>query len=138
MAAPRKTRNGVRAPGASVSSISVAEFPQKPQASKAPSQAPFNFAKNTPQKDGAKAATGTQVIAQIDVGFGNVMSIRGQGAGLSWDKGQTLQWTNSAWAWTTSSKENFEFKVLINDQIWAQGENMTAKAGSKVVFKPTF
>jgi hypothetical protein len=44
----------------------------------------------------------TVVQAKIDVGFGNSIFIRGQGAGLSWDKGLPLTCIEgSAWVWST-------------------------------------
>jgi hypothetical protein len=118
-------------------SIAVAEFPG--------SSSTMNFIlpKSAPKSSKGtsapmSAAVRTEIIAQVDVGFGNTISIRGMGAGLSWDKGQPMAWTGDAWHWNTNSKENFEFKVLINDQTWMPGENLHAKAGSKVVFKPAF
>jgi hypothetical protein len=86
-----------------------------------------------------KSATGTtQVVAQADVGFGNNLTIRGEGAGLKWNTGAAMEYNNGAWSWQTTSKDNFEFKVLLNDEVWQQGENLHAKAGTKVVFKPVF
>lgn len=133
------------------SSISVAEFPRRtvsvvaPKSPGKPFAAPtsVSISKLTPSASRSsvpvtKFAAKTEVIAQVDVGFGNTLSIRGLGAGLSWEKGLPMEWSEGAWTWTTSNKENFEFKVLINDSSWAQGENLHAKAGTKVVFKPTF
>ena len=82
--------------------------------------------------------TETLVVAQIDIGFGNHLTIRGQGANLNWHTGQAMTWQDNAWVWKTPSKDTFEFKVLINDQVWQQGENIMATAGSKVVFTPRF
>ena len=86
----------------------------------------------------ATAAGMTQVVAQIDVGFGNRLMIRGQGAGLSWTSSQPMQWQNGTWIWQTPSAENFEFKVMLNDKVWQQGFNLQAKAGQKIVFRPHF
>ncbi len=116
------------------SSIAVAELPEKPQSQKS------NFSKMNPFAPKASKSTSgaTQVVAQIDVGYGNSLSIRGQGAGLSWEKSQPMEYQNRTWVWTSDSKENLEFKVLLNDQVWQQGSNVQAKAGSKVVFRPVF
>jgi len=118
-------------------SVAVAEFPSSSTMNfilpKAASRSSKTAAPMPPS-----SAVRTEVIAQIDVGFGNTISIRGAGAGLSWEKGQPMAWTGDSWHWNTNSKENFEFKVLINDQTWMTGENLNAKAGSKVVFKPIF
>lgn len=81
----------------------------------------------------------TSVVAQIDVGFGNHLTIRGFGAGLSWGKSQPMKWENGAWTWqTTQASEDFEFKTLLNDRVWQQGLNLKAKAGQKTVFRPHF
>ena len=80
----------------------------------------------------------TQIIAQIDVGFGNHLTIRGSGAGLNWSSGENMMFCDGVWFWKTSSKEGFEFKVLLNDKIWQLGENLIAKAGQKVAFTPQF
>ena len=108
------------------SSTAVAELPQKPKAQQSKAS-----------QVSAPAGT-TQVVAQIDVGFGNKLTIRGQGAGLRWNAGQPMLFQNNAWTWSSNSKENFEFKVLLNDEVWQQGNNILAKAGSKVVFRPQF
>src|SRR5512136_2511305 len=44
----------------------------------------------------------TVIEAKINVGFGNSLFIRGQGAQLSWDKGLPLKCTDSStWIWST-------------------------------------
>ncbi|MDR1232868.1 MAG: hypothetical protein LBJ75_01210, partial [Puniceicoccales bacterium] len=70
------------------------------------------------------------VIAKANIGFGNRLYIRGDGCELSWDKGMAMKYMNDdLWQWEykdAPSKTNFEFKVLINDEIWSTGENYTA------------
>jgi hypothetical protein len=80
------------------------------------------------------------VAAKIDVGFGNALFIRGQGAGLSWDRGLPLQCVESAtWIWTThDSEEPVTFKLLINDQLWCQGEDLRAMPGKQAEVVPAF
>lgn len=82
----------------------------------------------------------TQVEARIDVGFGNVLFIRGQGDGLSWEKGQPLQCVDGRiWTWsTTSAKDKVVFKLLLNDQTWAKGEDLVVKAGERLEVAPAF
>ena len=92
------------------------------------------------KKAPAKKAQQTSIIARIDAGFGNHLFVRGEGAGLSWEKGTALENTSPyEWAFTsTDAKSNVTFKFLINDEIWADGENITIEAGSESISSPTF
>jgi hypothetical protein len=82
----------------------------------------------------------TSIVAYIDVGFGNTLYIRGEGAGLSWEKGISMRNISAAeWAFdTTKATGTITFKFLINDQVWAKGDDRTIKAGSKSVSSPEF
>ncbi len=82
----------------------------------------------------------TSIVAYVDVGFGNMLYIRGEGAGLSWDKGVLVKNISAAeWVFdTTKATGTVTFKFLINDQIWAEGDDLTLKAGSKSVSSPQF
>ncbi len=91
-------------------------------------------------KPAAPKQTITSVTAKIDVGFGNALYIRGQGDGLSWDKGTLLQCVDpSTWVWSTAHAQGqVEFKLLLNDEVWSQGENLTVPAGLKAEVAPIF
>ena len=82
----------------------------------------------------------TVVEARIDVGFGNSLFIRGQGAGLSWEKGLPLKCIGgSAWVWSTKQAQGKTvFKLLLNDQVWAKGEDVVVEAGRKIELVPVF
>ena len=82
----------------------------------------------------------TVVQAKIDVGFGNSLFVRGQGDGLSWDKGLPLSCIDgSAWVWSTKqAKDKVVFKLLLNDQVWAKGEDVVVEAGRKIEIAPVF
>ena len=98
-------------------------------------------AKKAPaKKAAAKKAQATSIIARIDAGFGNQLFVRGEGAGLSWEKGTALENTSPyEWAFTsTEAKSSVTFKFLINDEIWADGENITVEAGDESISSPTF
>jgi hypothetical protein len=93
-------------------------------------------AKKAPAK---KTAAQTSIIARVDVGFGNALYVRGEGAGLSWTKGTALENTTPyEWTLSSSKKGNVTFKFLINDELWAEGENLTLAAGSESISSPTF
>lgn len=84
--------------------------------------------------------TKTRVTAKYDVGFSNVLYIRGQGAGLNWDKGIPMKNLKAdEWVWETDARfTTGEFKVLINDRIYEQGNNHPLKNGSNNQFSPRF
>jgi hypothetical protein len=80
------------------------------------------------------------ITAMVDVGFGNSLFIRGDGAGLSWGKGTPL--TNvSAGSWTlvlTDVQSPFDFKFLINDDRWSADPDYAAAPGDTVTVAPNF
>ena len=82
----------------------------------------------------------TSVEAKIDVGFGNALFIRGQGQGLSWDKGLPLNPVDArTWKWSTrEAKGRLSFKLLVNDQVWAKGDDVVVEAGHSLRLTPGF
>ncbi len=91
-------------------------------------------------ENAALSGTATEVAAKIDVGFGNQLFIRGQGDGLSWDKGAPLVCRDSStWVWSTPhAREKITFKLLLNDRIWAQGPDLVAEVGARTETVPQF
>lgn len=82
----------------------------------------------------------TTIVAQIDVGFGNTLFVRGDGPGLSWEKGVSLDCVADD-KWTISLGETAKpivFKFLINDQTWCAGDDFIAQPGTTVTVSPTF
>ena len=82
----------------------------------------------------------TTIAADINVGLGNVLFIRGEGKGLSWDKGIPLHCAgDSTWTWASTEVTNrLAFKFLLNDVTWAQGENLIVEAGKDLRATPVF
>jgi hypothetical protein len=83
----------------------------------------------------------TRVFANVDVGWGNMLHIRGECDGLSWTKGIPMKNNgNNIWTWIGKSKQctNFQYKLLINDSIWCVGENFTANGGKDNHITPKF
>lgn len=94
----------------------------------------------TKKKTTTKKSLKTSIVAYVDVGFGNTLYIRGEGAGLSWEKGTPLK-NISATEWIfdiTKATGTVTFKFLINDRIWAEGDDLTIAVGSKSISSPTF
>ncbi len=82
----------------------------------------------------------SRVVIHCDVGFNNNLFIRGKGANLSWDKGIMMHNTNSdEWVWETEQPfDSCEFKVLINDSHYEQGDNRKLTCENCVKYTPTF
>jgi hypothetical protein len=88
---------------------------------------------------GAAGETLTVIDVKHDVGFGNTLFVRGQGGGLTWERGVPLDCVDGkTWRWAAKVKAPLTFKLLINDQIWASGGDITVKPGQKLEVKPTF
>jgi hypothetical protein len=81
----------------------------------------------------------TMIKAKIDVGFGNNLFVRGQGAGLSWERGVPLTCVDGqTWQWSGKAEDRLTFKLLLNDRVWAKGEDIVARPGQKVEVVPMF
>jgi hypothetical protein len=82
----------------------------------------------------------TRVLAYVDVGHGNTLFLRGEGPGLSWETGVPMQWVGGGcWSWSAESAgQDVTFKVLINDQHWSGGDNLTVAPGDTRSFTPAF
>ncbi len=94
----------------------------------------------TPPHNALVPAFTTEVAARIDVGFGNQLYIRGQGGGLTWEKGTPLKCKDaSTWVWSSrQTQETLRFKLLLNDQIWAQGQDLVVQPGTRLETIPQF
>jgi hypothetical protein len=82
----------------------------------------------------------TTITARVDVGFGNALFIRGEGPGLSWEKGLPMDCVSSdLWRIVLAeSARAYTFKLLINDAIWSAGPDFTAACGTSVTLTPEF
>ena|ERR1019366_5102644 len=80
------------------------------------------------------------LIAKTDVGFGNTLFVRGDGAGLSWEKGTALDCSSDdTWTLVLPVVEKpFAFKLVLNDTIWSTGGDYTAAPGDTVTVTPSF
>ncbi len=87
-----------------------------------------------------KATGTTRVIIHFNCGFNNNLYIRGQGANLSWDKGHLLKNVRAdEWIWeTTAPFTRAEFKILINDKDYENGENHIIRNGDNFEYTPHF
>lgn len=85
-------------------------------------------------------ASSVTIVASIDVGFGNTLTIRGDAPALSWDKGLTLSNTASdRWEIVLPGVDRpVRFKFLVNDLTWSAGEDYTVSPGDTLTLTPTF
>ena len=81
-----------------------------------------------------------RIVVRYDVGYDNYLFIRGNGPGLSWEKGVKLKNIGpDEWVWETGcSSCNCEFKVLINDVQYETGENHHLYDGVVFHYTPHF
>ena len=124
-----------------VKKVPAKKATKKVVAKKVPAKkAPAKKAAAPKAKIPSKQVVKTSIIARVDVGFGNQLYIRGSGAGLSWDKGLALVNVSSyEWAFaSTEAKGDVTFTFLINDEIWAEGENITVAKGGSSISSPVF
>ena len=100
--------------------------------------------KTTTKKAAAKATPATlkltRIVAHVNVGWGKQLYIRGEGAGLSWEQGIPMLCENDTeWHWVAETDVcPISFKFLIDDKIWALGENITINAGDVHISEPSF
>ncbi len=82
----------------------------------------------------------TTITAHIDIGFGNALYLRGEGADLSWDRG-TLMNCVADNCWSLPLPESGRpviFKFLVNDLSWSAGQDYTVASGDTLATTPTF
>ncbi len=122
---------------------STTKKPTSPAPAKKPAAA-ASPAKPTAKKTAVKAVATrpvtTTISAQIDIGFGNALYLRGEGPGLSWDRGVLMNCVADN-LWQISLAESARpvvFKFLVNDLSWNAGEDYTAAPGASVTLVPTF
>lgn len=81
----------------------------------------------------------TTIEAKVDVGFGNNLFVRGEGAGLSWEHGVPLKCVDpQTWQFSIPANDKLKFKLLLNDTVWAKGEDLVASPGQRIQIAPAF
>jgi hypothetical protein len=92
------------------------------------------------KKPKSNGSGGTEIHANVDVGFGNTLYIRGEGPGINWERGIPMACVkDDLWAFTVSSTARpIVFKFLINDETWCSGDDYVAAPGKRIVLAPSF
>lgn len=96
--------------------------------------------KKAAKKAAKKTAPKTTIVANVDIGFGNTLYLRGSANGLSWSEGIPMDCKSEA-GWSidiAGITTAFEFKVLINDEYWSAGYNDVAEPGVETTVTPVF
>ncbi|MDR0755481.1 MAG: hypothetical protein LBE99_01010 [Puniceicoccales bacterium] len=109
-------------------------------ASKACTCAEFAHVPTKPKRSrtGAKKNK-ARIQVTANIGWGNVLFIRGEGAPLSWEKGIALKNLDiDQWCWECALRKPITFKLLINDVQWCDGENYTLTPKQSITITPTF
>jgi hypothetical protein len=127
-----KTTPPIAAPVSEKKTKSVAKAKtttSKPKAAPAVKAPPFNA-----------PALPTTITAIIDVGFGNSLSLRGDGPGLSWDQGVVMDCVaDNQWSLTLEgATAPIVCKFLVNDLSWSAGEDYLVQPGASLTVSPTF
>ena len=80
------------------------------------------------------------ITAKVDVGFGNSLYVRGDGAGLNWNKGTLMDCVSSdTWKIVlTGAGKPLSFKFVMNDEIWSGGEDYVVSPGANATLTPAF
>jgi hypothetical protein len=88
----------------------------------------------------APTAGEIRLVAHVDVGLGNTLFFRGWGGGLRWDTGTpAVCMGEGRWELTLNKvTEPVHFKVLINDEVWSDGPDLTAIPSGMLEFNPAF
>ena len=73
----------------------------------------------------------TRLLATAYIGIGNKLFIRGDGPGLSWDKGAPMQFVSiGKWGWSTQDAVGpVRVKLLKNDETAALTGDLTLEPG---------
>lgn len=112
---------------------------KKTTAVKAKTKAPAKKS-SAPAKKKSGETAATFISAQIDVGFGNHLYLRGEGPGLTWDHGVAMDCTGAG-LWTASvknAKVPVTFKLLVNDVSWSTGNDFVVAPGQSITVTPSF
>ena len=117
-----------------------AAAPVAPPAAPAPVRAAPAPVAPAPVPSTARRSVVTTITARINVGFGNALHLRGEGPGLSWDRGLPMECiATDLWRLNLGeSARGFSFKVLVNDLTWNSGPDYTVASGGVVNITPTF
>jgi hypothetical protein len=89
----------------------------------------------------AKSSDGsTRLLVTAYIGIGNKIFVRGEGPGLSWEKGVPMEFVSiGKWSWKASdATAPVKIQLYKNDDLAAQGDAIAIPAGHHVEATPVF
>ena len=128
----KTTSQSAKSPAPAIKPAAVAQV-AKPAAAKKSAPAPAVKTAPTPK-------VATTITAQIDIGFGNMLFVRGEGRGLSWDRGMRMDCvSDNLWKLVLGESAGpVVFKFLVNDLTWSAGPDYSIASGAAVKITPEF
>lgn len=98
---------------------------------------PRRKSKRASKKKSQEAST---LIAQVLIGIGNKPYVRGEGAGLSQEKGVPMEFLEiGKWQWTApDSSDPVTCYIYKNDEVMAEGEPIVLEPGQRRAVSPKF
>ena len=139
--APAKRKSPPAKPAPAAAPVPAAKPVPAPAPTPAPAPArPPAAVVPAPVPAAARRPVVTTITARINIGFGNTLHLRGEGPGLSWDRGVPRECiATDLWRLNLGeSARGFSFKVLVNDLTWNSGPDYTVASGGVVNITPTF
>ena len=105
-----------------------------------PDHVPADQKDETPEEDAPEAGGATSVVANVMIGIGNKPFLRGEGPGLSWDKGIPMNFVEiGKWAWSPPDKEApLVVQVYRNDEEADPSGRHDVAPGQKLAITPDF
>jgi chemotaxis protein histidine kinase CheA len=127
--APRKPKEEVSEPELSPAEPNVSDSSAEPAPSSSASDEAAAPAEAAASSDGA-----TRLLATAYIGIGNKLFIRGEGPGLSWDKGVPMQFVSiGKWGWAThDASAPVRCKLYKNDETVAVSGEVVLEPGKHV------
>ncbi|RME68900.1 MAG: hypothetical protein D6781_09845 [Verrucomicrobia bacterium] len=95
---------------------------------------------NTGRKARRESGPATSLVATAYIGIGNKLFLRGEGPGLSWEKGVPMQFLAiGKWGWTSTEADGpVVCRIYRNDETPMLDEDIIIPAGSKIEVTPRF
>ncbi len=129
--APRKPREISAEPADGTEAGESAQTEPSPESAPGPSASEEPAA---PTEAAASSDGATRLLATAYIGIGNKLFIRGEGPGLSWDKGVAMQFVSiGKWGWATHDAAGaIRCKLYKNDETAALSGEVTLEPGKHV------
>ncbi len=89
---------------------------------------------------GRKRVKGSVLVVDALIGIGNKPYLRGEGGGLSWQRGVPMEFVEiGKWQWLAEgSTEDIRCRVYRNDELAAEGDEIVIPAGQRVSVSANF